>query len=256
MSPMANLITSATGEMRSILDPAVDRDWSVVAGDVDWSCWQTAAHIADDLFSYASQVVAQPLGRYLPVEAAVDADATPEDLLYCIEMCGELLRLAVSAAPATARGWHPHGLSDPDGFAAMGVAETVVHTYDITVGLGLKWSPPAELSAAVLARLFPQAPAGDPSAVLLWCTGRTRLADRPRLEEWRWDCSVRERCRPARLRPDRRPEPQPHRLRAHPAPLPQPGAVPDQRHHEQGQHHAEQARQPEHGPADQRRRQG
>jgi hypothetical protein len=105
-------------------------------------------------------------------------------------MCGELLRLAVCAAPATARAWHPHGTSDPDGFAAMGIVETIVHTYDIGRGLGLTWTPPGDLSAAVLARLFPAAPAGDPSAVLLWCTGRTALGDRPRLTEWRWDSTV------------------------------------------------------------------
>jgi hypothetical protein len=187
---MSHLITSSTGEARRALNPVLDRDWSVAAGDLAWSCRQTAGHIADDLFSYASQVVARPEDGYLPVEAALDPMATPEGLLRCIVMCGELLRLAVSAAPATARAWHPHGTSDPDGFAAMGITETLVHTYDITRGLGLGWAPPAGPSAAVLARLFPQAPRGDPSAVLLWCTGRTALADRPRLTQWRWDSTV------------------------------------------------------------------
>ena len=37
----------------------------------------------------------------------------------------------------------------------------------------------------------PQAPAGDPSMVLLLCTGRVAMADRPRLAEWSWDTSVR-----------------------------------------------------------------
>ena len=105
----------------------------------------------------------------------------------------ELLRLAVSAAPPTARAWHPYGTSDADGFAAMGITETLVHTYDIARGLGLSWSPPAEPSAAVLSRLFPQAPAGDPAEVLLWCTGRIALDGRPRRTEWRWASSVRTR---------------------------------------------------------------
>ena len=106
-------------------------------------------------------------------------------------MCAELLRLAVSAASPERRAWHPNGTSDPEGFAAMGVVEMLVHTYDITRGLGLEWTPPSELSAPVLARLFPGAPPGNPSGVLLWCTGRAALPNRPRLDRWRWDSTVR-----------------------------------------------------------------
>ncbi|GAB3073761.1 hypothetical protein GCM10027053_44160 [Intrasporangium mesophilum] len=192
MSLLADLITTATTATQRALDPVLDGDWSVTAGDLEWTCRHTAAHIADDLFSYASQVVAEPRDIYLPIEAAVDPAATPQQLVRCIAMCGELLRLAVTAAPAASRAWHPYGTSDPEGFAAMGITETLVHTYDIARGLGLDWAPPAEVSAAVVARLFPEAPVGDPSAVLLWCTGRTPLADRPRRTSWRWDSTVRE----------------------------------------------------------------
>jgi hypothetical protein len=82
-------------------------------------------------------------------------------------------------------------MADAEGFAAMGAAEVLVHTHDITSGLGLGWAPPPELSAPVLSRLFPDAPAGDPTQVLLWCCGRAALPDRPRLEAWRWDPTVR-----------------------------------------------------------------
>ncbi|WP_244178643.1 hypothetical protein [Streptomyces rubellomurinus] len=40
----------------------------------------------------------------------------------------------------------------------MGVAEILLHTHDITQGLAVEWQPPAPLCAAVLARLFPDAP--------------------------------------------------------------------------------------------------
>ena len=72
----------------------------------------------------------------------------------------------------------------PSGFAALGVNETLVHTYDITQGLGISWLPPESLCAAVLARLFPDAPEGDPVQVLLWSTGRAELDDRPRVTSW------------------------------------------------------------------------
>ena len=192
MSLMASLITTATTETRRALHAVLDRDWNIPAGDLEWSCRHTAAHVADDLFSYASQVIVQPVDGYLPIEAAVDPAASPEEIVRSIMMCGGLLRLAVSAAPAHVRAWHPCGVSDADGFAAMGLTEVLVHTYDITRGLGVTWAPPADLSAPVLARLFPEAPSGDPWAVLLWCTGRTALPGHPRLTQWRWDSTVRD----------------------------------------------------------------
>jgi hypothetical protein len=81
------------------------------------------------------------------------------------------------------RAWH-WGPTDATGFAALGVDEVLVHTWDITRGLAVDWRPPPDLSAAVLDRLFPDAPPGDPADVLLWCTGRIALPGRPRLTSW------------------------------------------------------------------------
>ena len=193
MTVTGALICDATSEMQRALGGSTSADWSVAAGDLDWSCWQTGAHIADDLFSYASQVLAQPAQGYLPIEAAIEPGAPPAAVLESIAMCGELLRLAVESAATDSRAWHPCGTSDPEGFAAMGVVEVLVHTHDIAKGLAIAWEPPAELSRHVLLRLFPDAPEGDPAAVLLWCTGRAALGDRPRRTQWGWDSSVRAR---------------------------------------------------------------
>ncbi len=191
MSPMSDLVGAATKELRRALTPVAQADWSVAAGDLEWSCRQTAGHIADDLFSYASQVLARPAAGYLPVEAVVEERGTNAEVLDVVVMCGDLLRLAVEAAPREARAWHPCGVSDPDGFAAMGILETLVHGYDITRGLGVEWLPPEQLCGPVLERLFPDAQAGSPAQVLLHCAGRLPLGDRPRLAEWRWDSTVR-----------------------------------------------------------------
>ena len=191
MMVMPDLVTEATSEMRRALGDSLSSDWNVLPPDLEWSCRGTATHVVDDLFSYASQVLAQPVDSYLPIEAMVEDEATPEDLLRSIAMCGELLRLAAASAPRDVRAWHPYGTSDPEGFAAMGVVEVLVHTHDIAGGLGVGWNPPARLCAPVLLRLFPDAPQGDPSQVLLWSTGRAALGDRPRLASWRWDSSVR-----------------------------------------------------------------
>jgi hypothetical protein len=191
MSVMPDLVTETTAEMRRALGGLLGPDWNVLAGDLEWSCRATAVHVADGLFSFASQILAQPSDSYLPIEATVLDEATPEDLLRSIEMCAGLLRLAAASAPPDVRAWHPYGTSDPEGFAAMGVVEVLVHTHDIAGGLGVEWEPPDELCAPVLLRLFPNAPQGNPSEVLLWGTGRAELGERPRLVRWGWDSSVR-----------------------------------------------------------------
>ncbi len=186
-----NLVSEAVAETRRALSSRVDADWSVLAADLDWSCWKTGVHIADDLVFYASQIIDQPEEGYVPFEVTMVSGANPEGLLRTIGVCAAILERTVAAARPADRGYHVYGTSDAEGFAAMGVVETLVHAYDIARGLGLDWAPPAELCAPALARLFPDAPPGDPSAVLLWCTGRAVLGGRSRREQWRWDGTVR-----------------------------------------------------------------
>jgi uncharacterized protein (TIGR03083 family) len=190
MNSMSSLVVKATEAMTDALREVRDGSWEVSAGDLEWSCRDTAAHVADDLFSYASQVIAQPTEGYLPIEAVIDPSASNVEILAAVAMCGRLLANAVELADPAARGWHPQGTSDPDGFAAMGVVEVLVHTFDIANGLGLDWRPPAALCEPVLQRLFPQAPNGDPVDVLLYCCGREPLEELPRLSEWTWDSST------------------------------------------------------------------
>ncbi|MFJ7159445.1 hypothetical protein ACIQUQ_31470 [Streptomyces sp. NPDC101118] len=72
----------------------------------------------------------------------------------------------------------------------MGRAEVLLHTFDITQGLGVDWLPPAPRCVAVRDRLFPDAPPGDPADVLLGCTGRGELEGRPRRTSWSWRAAV------------------------------------------------------------------
>ena len=139
--------------------------------------------MAHDLLAYAGQVAAQPGSAYLPFDLVIHADAQPRDVLQVVSACGRLLSRALAAAGPDVRAWH-WGATDPSGFAALGVTETLVHTFDITQGLGISWLPPESLCAGVLARLFPDAPEGDPVQVLLWSTGRAELEGRPRITSW------------------------------------------------------------------------
>jgi hypothetical protein len=184
----ADVDTAAAAMMR-VLRPHVAADWSGPARSLEWSCWTTAAHVAHDLLAYAGQVAARPTGAYLPFDLVIAADASPADVLDVVGACATLLSRAVAAAGPGDRGWHWGGC-DPEGFAAMGVAETVLHTYDITGGLGVAWRPPPSLCAAVLRRLFPDAPAGDPVRVLLWSTGRGDLDGHARQTSWKWRAAL------------------------------------------------------------------
>ena len=102
------------------------------------------------------------------------------------------LAAGVEAAPPGLRGYHPFGSPDPEGFAAMGCDELLVHGDDAARGLGVPFTPDRRLAAAVLARLFPWHPVGpddDPWDLLLWANGRTEFPGRPRQSRWRWHCA-------------------------------------------------------------------
>lgn len=193
-------VTRAVGIAVAALGRAPAEAWGSQAGSLEWDCWETVEHIADDLFAYATQLTpATPAGGYVPIAMTrtrpggaesvihVDRDEGTAGLLQAVEACGALLVAMVSTTSPGTRAWHPYGTSDPEGFAAMGAAEILVHGHDAAQGLGVPWEPPADLCARVLNRLFPGAPADAlPWAALLWATGRADLPDRPRLVEWRW----------------------------------------------------------------------
>ncbi|GAB3934776.1 maleylpyruvate isomerase N-terminal domain-containing protein [Micromonospora vulcania] len=182
-------LLQAADEMTSVLHPHRDRDWSVPAGTLSWSCWTTAAHIAHDLLAYTGQVTGGGDDGYLPYDLRVRPTASPAQVLTVGRACAGMLAAAVDAATPDSRAWH-FGPCDPAGFAAMGVAETLLHTHDITLGLGVPWRPPQQLSTLVLRRLFPDAPAGDASEVLLWMTGRGELPGRAWRDSWHWKAAV------------------------------------------------------------------
>jgi hypothetical protein len=167
----------------------VRRDWAVPTAGLEWSCWTTAVQVAHDLVAYSGQLAGEAQGRYLPFDLSVSADSTASDVLDIVGMAGATLSAVVSSADPSVRAWH-YGSTDPVGFAAMGVGETIVHTFDIAEGLGLAWQAPRELCLFVLDRLFPSRPSGDPSDVLLWSTGRRPLGDAAPVNEWVWRAAI------------------------------------------------------------------
>lgn len=202
-------VTACVGAAVAALSPASGADWSVRAGDLEWDCWETAEHVADDLFFYAAQLGAPDFAGNLPLRAEpnhpggepntirVPAEAGAAGLLAVLTAMGALLAAMVRTAGPGTRGHHAFGAADGSASAAMGVLETLVHVHDLAGGLGVGWDPDRELCARVLARLMPEVPRTDDAwADLLWACGRIELADRPRRPDgWRWDNSAQTATR-------------------------------------------------------------
>jgi hypothetical protein len=110
-------------------------------------------------------------------------------VLQVLDACRGMLSALASTRSPDVRGWHPYGVSDPDGFAAMGTVEVLLHVYDVAAPLGLRWDPDPAVVRRALERLFPQAPDGaEPWPTLLRLTGRDPSAP---LDSWTWDGRVR-----------------------------------------------------------------
>jgi hypothetical protein len=188
---------------------AIDRDWSRQAGSLVWSAAHTAAHLTDVLFSYAFQAAAHGTRGILPFEelhAGPGADA--EGLLDGIHSSGVMLSSVLQGMPDGATSpWWGRGVAASE-WAAMGTRETLLHCYDIAVGVGVDLEPPSDVAERAYEQwrlrqrvdpvdaddLAPAAPAGDPWA------GLVRASERPfgddEWKAWRAETTAR-RSRPA-----------------------------------------------------------
>ncbi|MFJ8431645.1 maleylpyruvate isomerase N-terminal domain-containing protein [Kitasatospora sp. NPDC094019] len=200
---LAAVLRLATDTLRAA--PA-DADWSRPAGGVDWDCWSTVEHLADDLLAYAAQLGPEepPRDRYVPFVTRrpfpggpnnfvlAERAGGPAALVEVLEAGGGLMVSIARTRGPGVRAFHPWGLADPAGFVAMSLVETLVHLHDVAEGLGLPWEPPAGVCARTLARLFPDVrpDAAGPWPTLLWATGRADLPGRPRRTGWRWHADV------------------------------------------------------------------
>lgn len=183
-------VRAAASVCREALGGLVDLDWSVPAGGLEWSCRQTLEHIPNTQISYASQLALAAKERLPRALGGADRLTVPE-LVLSVEVNAAILEHVIRAAPAGARAYHPAGMADHSGFAAMGCDEILIHTSDITAGFGIDLRPPEALCGRVLARLFPWA-TGDVESweLLLWANGRKALPEVGRQDDnWRWHCA-------------------------------------------------------------------
>ncbi|WP_433509409.1 maleylpyruvate isomerase N-terminal domain-containing protein [Nonomuraea sp. CA-143628] len=180
---------TATTECQAYLESAADQDWSRSIPGMGWTVAQTVAHMADTLLWYATDLAAGER-ELSTMDLAVRPGTPPRELIATLGSFATVLARVVSGTPPDARGWHPYGLADASGFAAMACDELLVHTYDASRGLETEFVPSEEVALATLRRLFPWAPEGAGAwETLLWANGRADLPGQERQTGWRWHCA-------------------------------------------------------------------
>ena len=81
-----------------------DRDWSVPAGTLEWSCSKTADHAVDTVFAPALFLASRKLDGYPGYGMHTPGpDAAPALLVEALETAARVLVAVVGAAPADAR---------------------------------------------------------------------------------------------------------------------------------------------------------
>jgi uncharacterized protein (TIGR03083 family) len=165
----------------------LDHDWSVPAGTLEWSCFTTADHTVDCVFSYAFFLASRRQDTYPPFgELHALPGSTPADLLDGLRASATMLSAAITTAdPATRAviGLQPYARNGtPPEFAARGAHEMILHAHDVCSGLGVAFDPPRELCARLRDTTWewPMGPptdrTDDPWSDLLERSGRARLS--------------------------------------------------------------------------------
>lgn len=181
------LLDAAARDCVRVLSTVPDDDFARHAHGLQWSCRTTLDHVVEGLLGYAALLTSGAEHRWTSLLGMLRPGLPLEHCLEGVATTATLLSRAVATATPDARGWHPWGMSDAAGFAAMGVTELTMHTHDMTRALDVAWQPDPEHCAPVVERLFPDAPEhAEPDELLLWCTGRKALPGVARRESWQW----------------------------------------------------------------------
>ena len=167
----------------------VDRDWSVPAGTLEWSCWSTADHTVDCVFSYAFFLASRRQDTYPPFgELHALQNATPADIVDGLQASTTMLSSVIATTDPETRaviGLSPYAQTGtPRDFAARGALEMILHAHDVCAGLGIAFDPPRDVCARLrdYAAEWPgqaRLPAtDDPWSDLLERSGRARSDQR------------------------------------------------------------------------------
>ena len=170
-------VEAAAAVVVAALEPAIDADWSVKAGDLEWNVDHTIAHMTGAPAKYAFYLSSRST-RYVAVRAGwPEADATRQERLEAIGACAAALAGVAATAPPGTVGFHVSGMRNAEQFLAMACEELLVHTYDVSCGLGLPYEPPDDLCRLVVEHCYPGHDEERPAwPFLVWLSGRPHPA--------------------------------------------------------------------------------
>jgi hypothetical protein len=150
----------------SALDQVADQDWALLAGSLEWTCWQTIDHTIDCVYSFALQIGAEADSGFLPFAPMhAEVTASPADLLRGLRGVSALLVAVARESPqdrTASDGIVTLSISD---WRARSAYEVALHTYDVMSGLGGSFSISDELAASII------------KSETLWMFDRTQLQD-------------------------------------------------------------------------------
>lgn len=171
-----------------------DRDWSVPAGTLEWSCTRTADHAVDCVLAPAFFLASRSTTGYPPFEpvtmgAAPTAAELVEGLRTALRMLAGVVRAAEAEPGAAAVLWRRPApeVRPPADFPPRAGLELALHGHDVCAGLGVELAPPPDACRRLrdhtaswpmwtLAWGAPPPRTDDPWADLLAASGRGRLS--------------------------------------------------------------------------------
>ena len=128
---------------------AADRDWSVPAGGLEWSCRHTADHIVDCVLAPAFFLASRRQDAYPSGGWVIEAGAGPEVLAESLETAARVLAAVVLAADPDDHAiiWRRPRVETrgPHDFVPRGALELILHADDVATGLGIPFDPPREV---------------------------------------------------------------------------------------------------------------
>lgn len=130
-----------------------DRDWSVPAGTLTWSCARTADHTVDAVLAVAFLLASRRQDGYPDWAAPVSLgpDARPDQYAEGLVTVGRVLSGVIAGAEPTATAviWRRPEVEvrAPADFAPRGALEVILHGHDVCAGLGVPFAPPGALCA-------------------------------------------------------------------------------------------------------------
>jgi hypothetical protein len=131
---------------------AADRDWSVHAGTLEWSCMRTADHAVDCVYAPVFFLASQRTDAYPDVglDLTLGDRATPALLVQSLGIATHMLAGVVNDADPDVRAiiFRRPGMlvGAPADFIPRAGMELILHAHDVCAGLAVPFEPPQALA--------------------------------------------------------------------------------------------------------------